>query len=109
MKSARCAYDPADDCLRLRWISSDSIVAPKYKQQRGLKIAADSRVRVRQLSLCNLLRKVFLSIAPGGHSVLGVGMSQEKIEELLHVMHQTRVEVIISDDDETGQNRIEGR
>jgi hypothetical protein len=52
------------------------------------------------MSLRNLLRKVFLCIALGGHSVFGVGMSQEKIEELLHAMHQTRVEVTISDDDE---------
>jgi hypothetical protein len=52
------------------------------------------------MSLHNLLRKVFLCIALGGHSVFGVGMSQEKIEELLHAMHQTRVEVTISDGDE---------
>jgi hypothetical protein len=49
----------------------------------------------------NILRKVLLCIALGGHSVFAVGMSQEKIEELLHAMHQTRVEVTISDDDET--------
>ncbi len=42
------------------------------------------------MSLRNLLRKVFLCIALGGHPVFGVGMSQEKIEELLHAMHQTR-------------------
>ena len=52
------------------------------------------------MSLRNLLRKVFLCIALGGHPVFGIGMSQEKIEELLHAMHQTRVEVTISDDDE---------
>lgn len=51
------------------------------------------------MSLRNLLRKVFLSIALGGHSVLGVGMSQEKIEELLHAMNQTRVEVTIDDEE----------
>lgn len=52
------------------------------------------------MSLRTFLRKVFLSIALGGHTVLGVGMSQEKIEELLHAMNQTRVEVTI-DDEET--------
>ena len=52
------------------------------------------------MSLRNLLRKVFLCIALGGHSIFAVGMSQEKIEELLHAMHQTRIEVAISDDDE---------
>jgi hypothetical protein len=53
----------------------------------------------------NILRKIFLSIALGGHSVLGVGMSQEKIEELLHAMHQTRVEVTIAEDDETSESK----
>ncbi len=51
----------------------------------------------------NLLRKVFLCIALGGHSVFAVGMSKEKIEELLYAMHQTRVEMTISDDDETAK------
>jgi hypothetical protein len=31
-------------------------------------------------------------------------MSQEKIEELLHAMNQTRVEVSIGDNSETHQN-----
>ncbi len=53
------------------------------------------------MSFRNILRKVFLCIALGGHSVLGAGMSQEKIEELLHAMNQTRVEVTIGDDKET--------
>jgi hypothetical protein len=48
-----------------------------------------------------MLRKIFLSIALGGYPVFGIGMSQEKIEELLHAMHQTRVEMTISGDDET--------
>jgi len=52
------------------------------------------------MSLRDLLRKVFLCVALGGHSVFAIGMSQEKIEELLHAMHQTRVEVTISDNDE---------
>jgi len=30
-------------------------------------------------------------------------MSKEKIEELLYAMHQTRVEMTISDDDETAK------
>ena len=56
------------------------------------------------MSLRNLLRKVFLSIALGGHSVLGVGMSQEKIEELLHAMNQTGVEVTIDDEETNDSN-----
>jgi hypothetical protein len=50
------------------------------------------------MSFKTILRKVFLSIALGGRSILGVGMSQEKIEELLHAMNQTRVEAAVSDD-----------
>ena len=53
----------------------------------------------------NILRKVLLCIALGGHSVFAVGMSQEKIEELLHAMHQTTVEVTTSDDDETSGSK----
>lgn len=48
----------------------------------------------------NILRKVFLSIALGAHPILGVAMSQEKIEELLHAMNQTRVETTIDEDPE---------
>jgi hypothetical protein len=57
------------------------------------------------MSFGNTLRKVFLCIALGGHSVLGVGMSQEKIEELLHAMNQTRVEVTIGDDEEKNDSK----
>jgi hypothetical protein len=49
----------------------------------------------------NMLRKIFLCIALGGHPVFGVGMSKEKIEELLHAMNQTRVEMTIPRDDES--------
>ena len=53
------------------------------------------------MSIRRIVRKLFLSIAIGGHSILGVGMSQEKIEELLHAMNQTRVEVTIDANEET--------
>jgi hypothetical protein len=53
----------------------------------------------RFMLLRNVLRKIFLCIALGGHPVLGIGMSQQKIEELLHAMHQTRVEMTVSDDE----------
>jgi hypothetical protein len=48
--------------------------------------------------LKRILRKLLLSIMLGGHSFLGLGMSSEKIEELLHSMHQTRAEVTIPND-----------
>ena len=57
------------------------------------------------MPLRNILRRIFLCIALGGHSVFGVGMSQEKIEELLHAMHQTRVEMTISEDEETSDSK----
>jgi hypothetical protein len=61
------------------------------------------------MSFRNILRKALLSIALGGHSILGVGMSHEKIEELLHAMNQARVEVSIGDDEETnGSKKFSG-
>jgi hypothetical protein len=53
------------------------------------------------MSLRTILRKVFLCIALGGHSALGIGMSSEKIEELLRAMNRTRVEVSIDDQEES--------
>ena len=58
------------------------------------------------MSLRNLLRKAFLCIALGGNSVFCVGMSQEKIEELLHAMRQTRVELSVSDDESSGDSNV---
>jgi len=52
------------------------------------------------MSVREIIRKLVLSIALGGHSLFGVGMSQEKIEELLHAMHQTKVEVTVEDQEE---------
>jgi len=54
----------------------------------------------------NLLRKLFLCIALGGHSIFGLGMSQEKIEELLHAMHQTRAEMTVSEENKTGKTTL---
>jgi hypothetical protein len=53
------------------------------------------------MSFRRILRQLLLCIALGGHSVLGVGMSKEQIEELLHAMNQTRVEMTIDEDKET--------
>jgi len=35
----------------------------------------------------------------GGYSVLGIGISREKIESLMHAMNQSRVELSISETD----------
>jgi hypothetical protein len=53
------------------------------------------------MSFRRILRKLLLCIALGGHSVLGVGMSKEQIEDLLYAMNQTRVEMTIDEDKET--------
>ena len=58
------------------------------------------------MSLRKLLRKMFLCIALGGHSVLRIGMSEEAIEELLHAMNQTRVEVTIGNDEEKNDSKL---
>ena len=52
------------------------------------------------MSLRTIFRKVFLCIALGGHSALGIGMSPEKIEELLRAMNQMRVELSADDEKE---------
>jgi len=57
------------------------------------------------MSFRNFVRKVLLSITLGGHSLFGIGMSPEKIEELLHPMRQTRVEATIEDDEANRASR----
>lgn len=49
------------------------------------------------MSVKSVVRKVMLSFVLAGRSFLGVQMSSEKIEELLHSIHQPRAEVTISD------------
>ena len=56
------------------------------------------------MSFKRTLRRLLLGFLLGGHSVLGIGMSREKIEELAHAMNQTRVEVTISEDDHEGDS-----
>jgi len=45
------------------------------------------------------LRRLLLAFVLGGHSLLGIGMSREKIEELIFAMNQTRVELTIPEDE----------
>jgi len=51
------------------------------------------------MSWRGVLRRVLLSFVLGGHAIGGVGMSQEKIEELMYAMNQTRVEASISNEE----------
>jgi hypothetical protein len=54
------------------------------------------------MSLRNIVRKILLCFVLGGHSVLGIGISKEEIEEILHAMNQTKVEVTISEEERKG-------
>jgi len=44
-----------------------------------------------------IMRRVVMAFVLGGYSVLGIGMSREKIESLMHAMNQSNVELSISD------------
>ncbi len=52
------------------------------------------------MSFKRMLRRLVLGLVLGGHSVLGIGMNREKIEELMYETQQTRIEVTISEDDD---------
>ena len=46
-----------------------------------------------------LIHRFVMAFVLGGYSVLGVGMSREKIESLMHAMNQSHVELSISESD----------
>jgi hypothetical protein len=50
------------------------------------------------MSIKLILRRLVMAFVLGGYSVLGVGMSREKVESLMHAMNQSNVEVSISND-----------
>jgi hypothetical protein len=52
------------------------------------------------MSFKKVLRRVLLCFVLGGHDVWGVKISREQIERLLFAVHQPKVEMTISDDDE---------
>ena len=49
-----------------------------------------------------ILRRLVMAFVLGGYSVLGIGMSREKIESLMHAINQSNVELSISDADGEG-------
>jgi len=49
-----------------------------------------------------MMRRLVMAFVLGGYSVLGVGMSREKIESLMHAMNQSNVELSISQADIEG-------
>jgi hypothetical protein len=56
-----------------------------------------------KMSFKLILRRLVMAFVLGGHSVLGVGMSKEKIESLMHSMNQSNVELSVSDADTEGE------
>ena len=51
------------------------------------------------MSFKRALRRLLLAFVLGGHPVFGIGMSREKIEELMCAMNQTTVELTIPEDE----------
>ena len=49
-----------------------------------------------------ILRRLLMAFVLGGYSVLGVGMSREKIESLMQAMNQSNVELSVCEDDGEG-------
>jgi hypothetical protein len=57
------------------------------------------------MSFLSMLRKVFLCIALGGGSFLGISMTHEKIEEILHSMNRPTIEATLPQDEAEDGNR----
>jgi hypothetical protein len=55
-----------------------------------------------KMSFKLIMRRLVMAFVLGGYSVLGVGMSREKIESLMHAMNQSNIELSVSDADGEG-------
>jgi hypothetical protein len=55
-----------------------------------------------KMSFKLIMRRLVMAFVLGGYSILGVGMSREKIESLMHAMNQSNVELSVSDADGDG-------
>lgn len=63
------------------------------------------------MSLKLILRRLVMAFVLGGYSVLGIGMSREKIESLMHAMNQSKEELSTSqagEDDPTEVSADQG-
>jgi hypothetical protein len=56
-----------------------------------------------KMSFKSIMRRLVMAFVLGGYAVLGVGMSREKIESLMHAMNQSNVELSVSDADAEGE------
>jgi hypothetical protein len=50
-----------------------------------------------------IMRRLAMAFVLGGYSLLGLRMSREKIESLMHAMNQSNVELSVSSADGEGQ------
>lgn len=57
------------------------------------------------MSFKRALRRLLLAFVLGGHPVFGVGMSREKIEELMFAMNQTKVELMIPEEEDESNSK----
>jgi hypothetical protein len=55
-----------------------------------------------KMSFKLMIRRLVMAFVLGGYSVLGIGMSREKIESLMHAMNQSNVELSSSNADDEG-------
>jgi hypothetical protein len=53
-----------------------------------------------KMSFKLIMRRLVMAFVLGGHSVLGVGMSRETIESLMHAMNQSHVELSMANADD---------
>ena len=70
-----------------------------------MKLCGESRGWRTNVIPLSMLRKVFLCIAFGGGSFLGISMTHEKIEEILHSMNRPTIEATLPEDEAEDENR----
>ena len=56
------------------------------------------------MSVKLILRRFVMAFVLGGYSVLGIGMSREKIESLMHAMNQPKVARVLPDESDHGDD-----
>jgi hypothetical protein len=69
------------------------VIAPLHPAHTRLGVHSSEE----NMSFKLMVRRIVMALVLGGYSVLGVGMSREKIESLMHAMNQSNVELSISD------------
>src|ERR1700694_2540288 len=114
---AKRNLDPAAGSIAFCFLSTaspDSVTLLSANQpspnRRLLAIIAPPRSRAnpvirspeKKMSFKLMIRRLVMAFVLGGYSVLGIGMSREKIESLMHAMNQSNVELSTSNADGEG-------